>query len=57
MATQVEPLPPASGGPEGEGDVRRRDFIYIATGAFAAVGAVGVLWPMVDQMNPSADVL
>jgi ubiquinol-cytochrome c reductase iron-sulfur subunit len=57
MATQVDPMPPASGGPAGEGDVRRRDFIYIATGAFAAVGAAGVLWPMIDQMNPSADVL
>jgi ubiquinol-cytochrome c reductase iron-sulfur subunit len=39
-----------------EGDVRRRDFIYIATGAFAAVGAGVVAWPLVNQMNPSADV-
>ncbi|EMD83651.1 ubiquinol-cytochrome c reductase iron-sulfur subunit [Pacificimonas flava] len=37
--------------------VRRRDFIYIATGAFAGVGAVAAIWPFVDQMNPSADVL
>jgi len=36
---------------------RRRDFIYIATGAFAAVGAAAVAWPLVNQMNPSADVL
>ena len=36
---------------------RRRDFIYIATGAFAAVGAAVVAWPLIDQMNPSADVL
>jgi len=36
---------------------RRRDFIYIATGAFAAAGAAMVAWPMVNQMNPSADVL
>jgi ubiquinol-cytochrome c reductase iron-sulfur subunit len=40
--------------PEGE---RRRDFIYVATGAFAAVGAGAVVWPMINQMNPSADVL
>jgi len=56
MATQADSIPPA-GGPDGAGDVRRRDFLYIATGAFTAVGAAGVLWPMIDQMNPSADVL
>ena len=40
-----------------EGDPNRRDFIHIAA-ATAAVGAVGsVVWPLVDQMNPSADVL
>lgn len=38
------------------GDVRRRDFIYIATGAFAAVGAGVVAVPFINQMNPSADV-
>ncbi len=36
--------------------VRRRDFIYVATGAFAAVGAAAVAWPFINQMNPSADV-
>ena len=36
---------------------RRRDFIYIATGAFAAAGAAAVAWPLINQMNPSADVL
>jgi len=35
----------------------RRDFLYIATGALAAAGAVAVAWPLIDQMNPSADVL
>ena len=35
----------------------RRDFLYVATGAIAAVGAVSVAWPLIDQMNPSADVL
>ncbi len=35
----------------------RRDFLYIATGAIGAVGAAAVVWPLVDQMNPSADVL
>lgn len=37
--------------------VKRRDFLYIAAGGFAAVGAVMAVWPFVDQMNPSADVL
>ena len=34
----------------------RRDFLYLATGAFAAVGAANVVWPLVDQMNPDASV-
>ncbi|CAH0349919.1 MAG: ubiquinol-cytochrome c reductase iron-sulfur subunit [Pseudomonadota bacterium] len=40
----------------GEG-VRRRDFINIAAVSFAGVGAVAVVLPLVNQMNPSADVL
>jgi ubiquinol-cytochrome c reductase iron-sulfur subunit len=36
---------------------RRRDFIFVATGAFAAIGAATVVWPLINQMNPSADVL
>ncbi|HLT76071.1 MAG TPA: ubiquinol-cytochrome c reductase iron-sulfur subunit [Ferrovibrio sp.] len=35
----------------------RRDFIVIAAGAFGAVGAAAAVWPFIDQMNPSADVL
>jgi ubiquinol-cytochrome c reductase iron-sulfur subunit len=34
----------------------RRDFLYIATGSVAAVGAGITLWPMIDQMNPDASV-
>ncbi|ESR23168.1 Ubiquinol-cytochrome C reductase iron-sulfur subunit [Lutibaculum baratangense AMV1] len=34
----------------------RRDFLYIATGAVAAVGAAAALWPFIDQMNPDAGV-
>ncbi len=37
--------------------VRRRDFIYVATASFAGAGAMTALWPMINQMNPSADVL
>jgi ubiquinol-cytochrome c reductase iron-sulfur subunit len=35
----------------------RRDFIYVATGAVAAVGAGLAAWPFIDQMNPSSAVL
>ena len=35
----------------------RRDFIFTATAAVGAVGAGAVVWPLIDQMNPSADVL
>ena len=35
----------------------RRDFLYIATGAVAGVGAVMMVWPLIDQMNPDAAAL
>ena len=35
----------------------RRDFLYIATGTVAAVGAVATLVPLVGQMNPDASTL
>ncbi len=38
-------------------DEGRRDFLYIATGAVGAIGAAAVVIPLVDQMNPTADVL
>lgn len=34
----------------------RRDFLYVATAAGGAVVSVAAVWPIVDQMNPSADV-
>jgi len=39
------------------GEVRRRDFINIAAVSVASVGAAALLYPLVNQMNPSADVL
>ena len=38
-------------------ETTRRDFLYIATGAVAAVGVAGAAWPFLDQMNPTASVL
>lgn len=37
--------------------VRRRDFINIAAVSFAGVGAGVVALPLINQMNPAADVL
>jgi len=34
----------------------RRDFLYVATGAAGAITAGAAIWPLVNQMNPSADV-
>ena len=39
------------------GDVTRRDFLTVATGAVAAVGGALVVWPLINQMNPDASVL
>ncbi|MGB1539712.1 MAG: ubiquinol-cytochrome c reductase iron-sulfur subunit [Rickettsiales bacterium] len=39
-----------------EGETRR-DFVVLAASGMAVVGAGAVAWPLVDQMNPSADVL
>ena len=41
---------------EAEG-VRRRDFINIAAVSFAGIGGVATLYPLINQMNPAADVL
>ena len=55
MATldKTGPVPEA----EPHDGVRRRDFINLAAVSFAGAGAVAVLYPLVNQMNPSADVL
>ena len=34
----------------------RRDFLYYATGGVGAVATGAAVWPLVNQMNPSADV-
>ncbi len=37
--------------------VRRRDFIHIAAVSAAGIGGLAVIYPLVSQMAPSADVL
>ncbi len=38
-------------------DEDRRDVLFLATGAVGAIGVASAVWPLVDQMNPSASVL
>ncbi len=35
----------------------RRDFLELVAWSTVAVGAASLVWPLIDQMNPSADVL
>jgi ubiquinol-cytochrome c reductase iron-sulfur subunit len=42
---------------DGAEGVRRRDWIHVAALGTAGVGAASVLFPLVSQMAPSADVL
>ncbi len=37
-------------------DATRRDFLYYAAAGAGAVTAGAAVWPLVNQMNPSADV-
>jgi ubiquinol-cytochrome c reductase iron-sulfur subunit len=41
----------------GHKDGTRRDFLVLATVAVGGMGALSLAWPLIDQMNPSADVL
>ena len=34
----------------------RRDFLYYATAGTATVATGAAVWPLINQMNPSADV-
>jgi ubiquinol-cytochrome c reductase iron-sulfur subunit len=46
--------PSASGG---GAEVTKRDFLKLVAGASAAVGVGALAWPLIDSMNPAADVL
>jgi ubiquinol-cytochrome c reductase iron-sulfur subunit len=45
----------ANPGHSGEGETRR-DFLFLAAGAMGAVGTAVAVWPLIDSMNPAADV-
>jgi ubiquinol-cytochrome c reductase iron-sulfur subunit len=51
--TDSNPLSAASDPPQ----VKRRDFLFIATGAVAGVGAVLAAWPFIDQMEPDTQTI
>lgn len=65
--TSIEHFPTFDGVGAGQGqngpdapplsEIRRRDFLNVAPVAFAGVGAAIATWPLIDSMNPSADVL
>ena len=40
-----------------ENEETRRDFLILAAGAMGTMAAIGVVWPLIETMNPSADVL
>lgn len=37
--------------------VKRRDFLVLSAQAMGGLGAAALIWPFVNSMNPSADVL
>jgi ubiquinol-cytochrome c reductase iron-sulfur subunit len=37
--------------------IKRRDFLFVATGAVAAIGAALAAWPFIDQMEPDESVI
>ena len=43
--------------PAPEQTVTRRDFIHVLAGGVGGVAVGATVWPLVDQMNPSKDIL
>jgi ubiquinol-cytochrome c reductase iron-sulfur subunit len=39
------------------GGETRRDFLVLVAGAMTAIGAASAVWPFIDSLNPSADVI
>jgi len=52
MATKSVSMAPRS-----TGAGNRRDFLFVATSATGAVATGAAIWPLVNSMNPSAEVL
>ena len=45
-----------SGSQSGASSGTRRDFLFVATGAAGGIATAAAVWPLINQMNPSADV-
>lgn len=43
--------------PNEETETKRRDFLYFLASATGVVGAATTVWPLLDSMNPAADIL
>ena len=43
--------------PESPNKITRRDFVTLTASSVAAVGAACTAWPLIDSLNPSADIL
>jgi len=56
-ATTAPGAPGPHGASEADDAKSRRDFLIVATGAVGAVGTALAVWPLIDSMNPAADVL
>jgi ubiquinol-cytochrome c reductase iron-sulfur subunit len=56
-AVDLDGEPAVQAAPAEQGGVRRRDFINIAAVSFAGVGGAALVYPLITQMSPSADVL
>ena len=52
----VANAPEAPKGSAWEGTETRRDFIYYATAGAATIATGAAIWPLINSMNPSADV-
>jgi ubiquinol-cytochrome c reductase iron-sulfur subunit len=57
MADSTVTSPAASAGAAHGHDAGKRDFLKLVTAAGAAIGVGAIAWPLIDSMNPSADVL
>jgi len=57
MAEHAKPAPAGHGAGHGDGEGTRRDFLFLAGGTMVAVGAAITAWPLINSMNPAADVL
>ncbi len=54
MSTYTSQATPSTQAPQ---SAPRRDFLLLTAQAMGALGAASLAWPMIDSMNPAADVL